>query len=191
MLFQNLDCGGLCDAIEAVTEGIEGKDFSHCAMVVNINDTLKVIEAIGGKVHVNSLKNFFVRSGDSAQIKNITIGRVKEEYDHLIAGAALFANRQIGQPYDDEFLPNNGKWYCSELIYQAFKEANKQVDFFQLQPMTFKDPETKNFFPAWIDYYKSLSKPIPEGEPGINPSLISLSPKILIIKIRTADFYIQ
>ena len=49
--------------------------------------------------------------------------------------------------------------------------------------MTFKDPETKEFFHAWIDYYKALNKPIPEGQPGINPGLISLSPKISIIKI--------
>ncbi len=49
LLFQNLNCGELCDAIEAVTEGVNGKDFSHCAMVVKINDSLKVVEAIGDK----------------------------------------------------------------------------------------------------------------------------------------------
>ena len=47
LLFQDLDCGPMCDAIEAVTEGAQGKDFSHCAMVVKVQDSLKVLEAMG------------------------------------------------------------------------------------------------------------------------------------------------
>ena len=184
-LFQNLNCGDLCVAIETVTEGVDGKDFSHCAMVVNVNDTLKVIEAIGEKVQVISLQNFFARSGDTTQIKNVTIGRVKQEFENLIPKAISNAKLLLGQPYDDEFLLSNGKWYCSELIYEAFKQANNQNDFFELEPMTFEDPKTQNFFPAWIKYYKELNTEIPEGKPGINPGLMSRSNKIQIIKINS------
>jgi len=184
-LFQNLNCGDLCVAIETVTEGVDGKDFSHCAMVVNVNDTLKVIEAIGEKVQVISLQNFFARSGDTTQIKNVTIGRVKQEFENLIPKAISNAKLLLGQPYDDEFLLSNGKWYCSELIYEAFKQANNQNDFFELEPMTFEDPKTQNFFPAWIKYYKELNTEIPEGKEGINPGLISRSNKIQIIKINS------
>jgi len=183
LLFQNLDCGKLCDAIEAVTVGIDGKNFSHCAMVVKINDTLKVIEAIGDEVQVNSLQHFFARTGDTTQIENITVGRVKHQYENLIPKAIFNAKQFVGQPYDDEFILNNGKWYCSELIYEAFEEANNKSDFFVLEPMTFRNPETKAFFPAWVTYYKSLEKEIPEGQAGINPGLISRSDKIQIIKI--------
>jgi hypothetical protein len=183
LLFQNLNCGGLCDAIETVTEGINGNDFSHCAMVVKINDTLKVVEAIGYKVQVNSLKKFFARSGDTTVIQNITVGRVKHQFENLIPNAISNARQLIGQPYDDEFLLGNGKWYCSELIYKTFKQANNQNDFFELEPMTFEDPKTQNFFPAWIKYYKELNTEIPEGKEGINPGLISRSNKIQIIKI--------
>ena len=185
LLFQDLNCGELCNAIEAVTEGVNGKDFSHCAIVVKINDTLKVVEAIGDKVKVNSLKNFFERSGDTSTIKNVTIARVKHNYEPLITKATAFAKQQIGQPYDNEFLLENGKWYCSELLYQSFKEANNQTDFFELEPMTFKDPKTKTFFPAWVNYYKQLNTQIPEGKQGINPGLISLSDKIQIIKLES------
>jgi Permuted papain-like amidase enzyme, YaeF/YiiX, C92 family len=183
LLFQDLNCGELCDAIETVTEGVNGKDFSHCAMVVKINDTLKVVEAIGDKVQVNSIKNFFTRSGDTASIQNITVGRVLEKYQPLIAKAALKAKAHIGEPYDDVFLMNNHGWYCSELLYDAFKEANDSKEFFELNPMTFKDPKTKTFFPAWVDYYKQLNQDIPEGKPGINPGLISRSDKIEIVPI--------
>ncbi len=184
LLFQNLNCGELCDAIETVTEGVDGKDFSHCAMVTKVNDTLKVIEAIGDRVQVSSLQNFFARSGDTVLIQNITIARVKHQYENLLPNAISNADKLIGQPYDDEFLLSNGKWYCSELIYETFKQANNQNDFFQPEPMTFKNPKTKSFFPAWVRYYKKINTEIPEGKPGINPGLISRSNKIKIIKIK-------
>ena len=184
LLFQDLNCGELCDAIEAVTEGVNGKDFSHCAMVVKINDTLKVVEAIGDRVQVTSLRNFFARSGDTTTIQNITVGRVLEKYQPLAAKAALNAKSHIGEPYDDVFLMNNNSWYCSELLYDAFKEANDSKDFFELNPMTFKDPKTNSFFPAWVDYYQQLKTDIPEGKPGINPGLISRSEKIEMVSIQ-------
>ena len=96
ILFQNLNCGEICEATEEVTKGIDGKDFSHCAFVVNINDILKVIEAIGETVQVNSLENFFARSGDTAKIENITVERVKHQYEHLILKATLHSKKLIG-----------------------------------------------------------------------------------------------
>ncbi len=184
LLFQDLNCGELCDAIEAVTEGVNGRDFSHCAMVVKINDTLQVVEAIGDQVQVTSLRNFFARSGDTTTIQNITVGRVLEKYQPLAAKAALNAKAHIGEPYDDVFLMNNNSWYCSELLYKSFKAANDSNDFFELNPMTFKDPKTNDFFPAWVDYYKQLKQDIPEGKPGINPGLISRSDKIEIVPLK-------
>jgi hypothetical protein len=183
LLFQNLNCGELCDAIESVTHGVDGKDFSHCAMVVKINDSLKVVEAIGDKVQANSLEAFFARSGDTSSLTNITVGRVKNNFEAFILKATEFAKKQIGQPYDDDFLMDNGKWYCSELLYQSFKEANNNQNFFELEPMTFKDPKTNQFFPAWIEYYKQSNTNIPEGKLGINPGLISRSKNIQIIDV--------
>ena len=184
LLFQNIQCGPLCNAIEAVTQGVDGKNFSHCALVVKINDTLKVVEAIGKEVQVNSLKTFFARSGDTGIIHNVTVERLRKPYSKLIPGAQAFALQQVGKPYDNDFLMNNGKWYCSELIYAAFKHANHGKVFFPLKPMTFKDPKTNKFFPAWVDYYKALNEPIPQGKPGTNPGLISRSPKIYIIPVK-------
>ena len=183
LLFQDLNCGDLCDAIEAVTEGVHGKDFSHCGMVVSINDTLKVIEAIGDEVQMNTLATFFRRSGDTTAIRNITVTRVRKEYKQLINKATNYAIRQIGQPYDQEFLLDNGSWYCSELLYSSFKKANNENDFFELNPMTFKNPETQTFFPAWVAYYKDLNKEIPEAVLGLNPGSISRSEKIQVVKI--------
>ena len=105
----------------------------------------------------------------------------------MLESATAYAKRQIEQPYDNEFLLENGKLYCSELLYQSFKEANKQNDFFSLEPMTFKDPSTKAYFPAWVNYFKQLKTDIPEGKHGINPGLISRSDKIRIIKLESLN----
>jgi hypothetical protein len=183
LLFQDLNCGELCDAIEAVTEGVNGQDFSHCAMVIRDADSLVVVEAIGSKVQVNSIPKFFARSGDTLAIKNIVVGRVKQPYKELIPQAAANAKALIGQPYDDAFLPNNNKWYCSEVLYEAFRKASN-TEFFELNPMTFKDPRTQTYFPAWINYYRELNTEIPEAVLGLNPGSISRSDKIEIIKIQ-------
>ncbi|WP_299521613.1 YiiX/YebB-like N1pC/P60 family cysteine hydrolase [Winogradskyella sp.] len=183
LLFQDLDCGDLCDAIETVTIGVNGKDFSHCGMVIKINDTLKVIEAIGEQVQVNTITTFLARSGDTEVLKNTTVARVKPKYKGLIPKATSYAIKQTGQPYDHEFILDNGSWYCSELLYEAFKQANNQEDFFELAPMTYKDPRTKSFFPAWVSYYNNLNKDIPEGKLGLNPGSISRSNNIDILHI--------
>ena len=39
LLFQDMDCGPMCDAIEAVTQGAEGAKFSHIGIVKVTNDT--------------------------------------------------------------------------------------------------------------------------------------------------------
>jgi len=183
LLFQDLDCGGLCDAIEAVTEGVNGKDFSHCAMVVRVGDSLKIVEAIGSKVRLTKVEDFLKRSKDVDSLKSITVARVAHVHESLIKGASDYALSKVGEPYDNEFLMDNGSWYCSELLYESFKYANGGEDFFQLYPMTYKVPNQDEFFPVWVEYYEDLQKPIPEGEPGLNPGSISRSDRIDIIQI--------
>jgi uncharacterized protein YycO len=183
LLFQDLNCGDLCDAIEAVTEGVNGKDFSHCAMIIKIEDSLMVIEAVGKGVKLTNLNTFLKRSNDTNRLRNVTFARLKPQFHHLIPEALKFAKNQIGKPYDKAFLLNNESFYCSELLHESFKSANHGKDFFSLTPMTFKSPKTDSFFPAWISYYKDLGIAIPEGELGLNPGSISRSDKIDVLEI--------
>ncbi len=176
LLFQDLDCGAMCDAIEEVTQGFDGKRFSHVGLVELAGDSVRVIEAMGPGVRIVSLQDFRKRNANK-----IFIGRVQDAYAALPAQAIVFARKQVGAPYDDDFIYGNGKYYCSELVYDAFKYANKERPFFELQPMTFKQPGKPDYYPVWVDYYKKLGRPIPEGEPGCNPGVLSRSPKIKII----------
>lgn len=177
LLFQNLDCGPLCDAIETVTEGYNAQKFSHIGLAYSRKDSMYIIEAIGKDVHLTSLQEFMARTNHPT-----IIARLKKQYQYLIPATIQEALKHLGASYDDAFIYNNGKYYCSELIYDAFKKANNNKPFFKLEPMTFKDPATHQFFPAWVDYYKSLNMDIPEGKPGINPGGISKSNKIMIIE---------
>ncbi len=177
LLFQNLDSGPLCDAIETVTEGYNAQKFSHIGLAYSRKDSMYIIEAIGKDVHLTSLQEFMARTNHPT-----IIARLKKQYQYLTNAAIQEALKQLGASYDDAFIYNNGKYYCPELIYDAFKRANNNKPFFKLEPMTFKDPTTHQFFPAWVDYYKSLNMDIPEGKPGINPGGISTSNKIMIIE---------
>jgi Permuted papain-like amidase enzyme, YaeF/YiiX, C92 family len=176
LIFQDMDCGPLCDAIEAVTEGYKGADFSHMGMVFHRNDTLYIVEAAGKAVRLNTLEKFSKNTS-----KSMLVGRLKQQYQKLIPNAIGFSTYQLGVPYDDEYVYNNEAYYCSELIYDAFMFANGGKPFFTLYPMTYKQPGTNEFFPAWVDYYKDINKPIPEGQPGCNPGGISTSDTIEII----------
>lgn len=177
LIFQDLDCGPLCDAIEQVTVSARGRHFSHIGLVCRDGDSVFVLEAIGKAVRITSLEQFTNRTTNP-----MLIGRVKSKYKGLVRPAITFARQQIGVPYDDAFIYDNGKYYCSELIYDAFRQANHGKDFFVLQPMTFRQPGSTAFFPAWISYYEKLGVAIPEAAPGINPGGISTSDKIDILE---------
>lgn len=175
-LFIDLDCGPLCDAIESVTQGYNGEKFSHIGLVYFQNDSALILEAIGSSVKLTPLKTFLKYTKKPA-----VVGRLKPSFRHIIPKAIEFGLEKLGLPYDDEFLPNNGKYYCSELLYDVFKSANDDTPIFTLEPMTFKMPGTNKFFPAWVDYYQKLIIEIPEGELGCNPGGLSRSEHLDII----------
>ncbi|MEP6713773.1 MAG: YiiX/YebB-like N1pC/P60 family cysteine hydrolase [Ferruginibacter sp.] len=181
IIFQDLDCGPLCDAIESVTAGYWGMPLSHIAIVEIINGNIQVIEAIGKNVHKTPIDTFLNRIVNNNGNPKIILGRLKSAYKNLLPKAIAFCNNQLGKQYDDAFLPNNDKYYCSELLYDAFKYANNNKPFFTLQPMTFKDKKTNNFFGAWVDYFAALKMEIPEGIEGCNPAGIANDEKIEIV----------
>lgn len=172
LLFQDLDCE-LCEAIEDVTTSFDKKRFSHIGLVWVKSDSVYIVEAVGKGVVATPLSEFVKRSNNQ-----MYVGRLKPEYKHLIERSLVFAIQQIGKEYDDEFLYANGKYYCSELVYDAFKTANNDKAFFQLEPMTYKVVGTDKFSAVWENYFQKKNQEIPEGELGINPGGISRSSKL-------------
>ncbi|MHC4280162.1 MAG: YiiX/YebB-like N1pC/P60 family cysteine hydrolase [Planctomycetota bacterium] len=176
LLFQDLDCGPLCDAIEKVTTGYQGSNFSHVGILArNDKDDLVVIEAVSSGIETTDLEDFLNRSGNQRGRSKVMVGRLKKPYKHLIPLAIENGLALKGKPYDKVFEIDNDAYYCSELIYQIFLEANNNNPLFTLQPMTFKDPETGKILNDWEDYFSRLDALVPEGREGINPGSISRS----------------
>ena len=179
LLFQDLDSSPLCNAIELVTPGYNGANFSHIGLVVSVNDTLKVLEAIPPKVMTTNLDDFINRSFDKNGNPKVIVGRLKKKFTNSINNAVSYSKSKLDIPYDEVFLINNETYYCSELIYEAF--LNDSI--FELKPMTFLHPKTKDTLKVWKEYYSDLNTNIPEGNPGINPGIMSLSNKIEIVHV--------
>lgn len=179
LVFQDLDCGPLCDAIEAVTEGYQGRDFSHVAIIIKENNRLRAIEAIGSEVRSISIDSLFLRTPTK---NKYLVMRLNDDYQYLAKNISKNSLKYIGKKYDDRFIMNNDSLYCSELVYEVFNSSIKGEQIFHLQEMTYKEPGTEKFFQAWVEYYKSLNSFIPEGLPGINPGLISRSPYLHIVE---------
>lgn len=183
LLFQDMDCGAMCDAIEEVTQGINGARLSHVGLVIKNNDSLFVTEAISAGVILTPLNNFLDRSSDANGNPKVIVSRLKPEFRNLIPKTKETLKQYLGKPYNHSFIWGNDEYYCSQLLYLIFKEANNNKEIFELTPMTFKQPNNSDFFPVWKEYYQKLGIDIPEGEPGCNPGGLSRSEFIQIVHI--------
>ncbi len=174
IVFQNLPCGGMCDAIIATTPCANDRRFNHCGILTVDSGKWLVVEAIGKAVQQTPLETFMAR--DTAS--RLFVGRAK------ISGknrkeAARKSLSYLGRPYDDPFLPGDSALYCSELVWEIFSQNDKKI--FSLQPMTFKSKGKTH--PAWEKYYQALAQPIPEGVLGINPCAIANSEQVRFFSV--------
>ena len=69
LLFQDLDCGPLCDAIEEVTTGYDGANFSHVGIAtLDDNGSVVVIEAVSSGVSWLYLRRYSARFENSTRL---------------------------------------------------------------------------------------------------------------------------
>lgn len=96
--------------------------------------------------------------------------------DKVIANAMTF----IGQDYDHEFMPDNDKMYCSELVYEAFLDEEGE-HIFKATPMNFRNSngEMPQF---WIEKFGKMGVPIPEGELGTHPDALARTHFLITIE---------
>lgn len=176
LLFQDLDCGPLCDAIERVTPGYRGAEVTHVGLVVMEPDGVVVIEAIGAAVQETPIAQFLGRTLDAGGQPKVFVSRLRWRHRALIPEAVVAARGLVGRPYDDRFGAGTDALYCSELVLTAWTVANAGEAVLSPVSMTFRDPETAEIFPPWQAYFDQMGLAVPEGEPGSNPGALSLSP---------------
>lgn len=184
LLFCSATGGELSKAIDQATQTGKETHFDHVGIVELKNDTVWVLHAAPQKGVCMELIGDFLKM-DKIRIVSV-VYRLKPDYARAIPRAIKKAHSWLGEPYKFSYKMSDPGYYCSEYIYQTFSADS----IFTLNPMTFKSPQTGEFLPAWIDHYRKLGVPVPEGEPGCNPNGLAASVKlesIGILKIKN-DF---
>ncbi|SNR57099.1 Permuted papain-like amidase enzyme, YaeF/YiiX, C92 family [Lutibacter agarilyticus] len=180
ILFQDLDKDAIDNAIEKVTKTNLAYNFTHVGIVVKQQDTLKVLEAISTGVQLTDIEVFLNRNLIKGKPK-VVVGELKPEFKPMLSKAIEHGKSLIGLPYDAIYIIGDNSYYCSELLYEMFHYSNPNNIPFKLNPMTFKDPKTNETLTFWLNYYAELNHEIPEGELGLNPNGMSVSPNIVLV----------
>jgi hypothetical protein len=163
-------------SIAAVTKfDDKALNFTHVG-IVNVTDTgIFVIEATPQKgVVCTSFSEFKTENKNGV----LYFASLNTQYQQYTKDAIHRACSHLGKGYDFAFDFDNDRYYCSELVYDAYAHAGGDPDFFETPPMTFKNKETGAFLPYWIEYFEKLQLPIPEGKRGISPTGIAQQGKI-------------
>lgn len=181
LLFQANPPSEKTKAIKGAGKGYNGLEFSHVGIVdIQGIDTM-VIEATTQGVRSIPIAIFLKESDKIKDKPYVFVGRLLPKYHYLIPSSIERAKKEIGKVYDSVFLPNNNALYCTELVYESFRDKdNKPI--FESKPMSFKDKKTGMYYQVWVDFYKKVGIPIPEGIIGTNPNDMSNSKAIKIIK---------
>ena len=170
LLFLNDNKSAMEKAITASTG-----EYSHVALVERDSaDDVWVIEA-SPKYGVQRIPySQFERENNLGFFRgNFDIYRLTVPFD--TAAVIARAKKLVGKPYDNAFLPDNDAYYCSEHIQVAFS------GIFPSQPMNWRDVEG-NLPEYWIKHFEELGLPVPEGVPGTNPTDMSRSPLLKMLK---------
>ncbi len=156
------DTSGMGLAVQQTTG-----QYTHVALVERVGDSLYIIDA--------TQKHGVARR----PIEKTFVGYMPLDVYHLAipfdtSAVIRRAHNFLGQPYDEAFMHNNGALYCSELIYECFLDSASR-HLFDAEPMNWRaaDGSIPNY---WVEHFQRLDIPIPEGQPGTNPTGISRSP---------------
>lgn len=170
LIFLNNNRSDMEKAISASTG-----EYTHVALVERDSaDDVWVVEASPKKGVQRISYEQFERNHNLGFFRgNIDIYRLNVPFDTVAVIAR--AKSLVGKPYDNAFLPDNDAYYCSELIQVAFG------DIFPSKPMNWRDAEG-NLPEYWIKHFEELGVPVPEGVSGTNPTDMSRSPLLKILK---------
>ena len=155
-------------AIAAATGDGNRLNLIHVAILeVDEADSLWIIDVtLKHEVKRDSLKNLFRDfTRHDGSLPEMLVMRLKDTTG--VSGYLQKAKSFIGQPYDYEFMPDNGAMYCSELVYESYVRADG-THIFPAAPMNFKNAEGE-FAPYWVRLFDRLQLPIPQDVMGTNP----------------------
>jgi len=164
------------DFSNAITDATAQKDsikISHVAIVAVNGGKPYVIDASSEKGVARKDWNEFISAAPSINGKaGVIVKRVN--IDFPVEDAIARAKRHIGEEYDWSYYPDNGKMYCSELVYECYRQEDG-MPLFTARPMNFRDADG-NMPTFWTELFEKSGEPIPEGVSGTNPNDMSKEP---------------
>jgi len=177
IVFRGAMSSDLSTAINEVTQTSKSTNYTHIGISDVEEGKVMVYHADLGKGVVKEPLELFISSEDTVSYQ-VDLYRIKKVNSKQIEAALAVAKSLVGQSYNTTYILKDKGYYCSEYIYEVFK----QDSVFMLEPMTFKDPETNMFHEGWIEHYQNLGIEIPEGQLGCNPNGMANSNAIKFIK---------
>ena len=148
----------------------------HVGIIEGCNDSLFVIDAAPKTGVSRRPLNVFLEAqkDENGHLPNISIMQLKDNRDALKFVAK--AKSLCGAEYDFTFLPDNDKYYCSELVYECYQRNGKPI--FEAVTMNFRNAEGV-FDPYWVELFEAQGVEIPQGMPGTNPDDLFHSPLLV------------
>lgn len=110
--------GGLVDFSRTIADATDS-DLSHAAIVYRVGaDGIVVLDITPAGISRRYLGDWH-RDGTS----NFVVRRLRQEYRYLIPLAIAEADKLIAQDvlYDDKFIPDDDRFYCTEMVDHCFR----------------------------------------------------------------------
>ncbi len=177
IVFRGASQSDLSEAINEVTQTEKATNYTHMGICSVENDTVFVYHSDLGKGVVKEPLELFLKPDDSSTY-TADVYRIKNSTKPQVKNAISKAKDLLGEPYNVTYILEDKGYYCSEYIYELFKEDS----VFSLEPMTFKNAKTNTFHDGWVTHYKELGIEIPEGKLGCNPNGMAASKTLDFLK---------
>ena len=181
----SLDEGSMDSAIAAATGAPDSLNLIHVAIAEVEDGQPWIIDAtIKYGVDRHPLDTFLTQfTLKDGSLPTFQVMRLKDEKvaQQAVERAKIF----LGTPYDVAFLPDNGAFYCTELVQVSYLTEDG-TRIFPSAPMNFKNADGE--FPVyWQQLFDWLGEPIPQDEPGTNPQAMARDPHLRPVAVTLSD----
>lgn len=175
LLFQVGAESAMSRAITDATQCDSRLNFTHVGIVIAAEGADSVLEATSnGGVCTTALGEFLDRSARIGSRPAVIAMRLRDTSG--VAASVARARSFTGLPYDYSYRPDNNRMYCSELVWESYRDS-LGVRIFPARPMNFRAAD--GTMPAfWTELFEKLGEPIPEGVPGTNPNDMARDPHL-------------
>lgn len=139
LLFEAGAGSAMSEAIRSATGSARELSYTHVGIAVVNGGADSVLEATSeGDVRMTTLEEFLERAARIDGAPAVTAARLRDTSG--LAASLGRARQHLGEPYDYSYRPDNGKMYCSELVWESYRRPSGER-IFPARPMNFRDEQ--------------------------------------------------